>query len=297
MKLLRPLISGESLRVPPELVTRFGRFYRSRRDAPPSADRRSWLIAERGGQLYGWIDLDHLYDDVFAVREVAAVGPQGARLGLAMLEDVVQEFSGGRLEAATWSSASDPLLDWLIERPVGGGRFELYVEKVYVRRSLVDYAPPPDPFTGLGVDQVPAELFQETFAAALAGSFNRDLRQDDPAAELAEMRAIEGASHDPSLWEIVLLDGEIIGIILGNRFPLDPKEGTVTFIGTVQRARGRGLGKLLHARAMAKLAASGATAYLCSTDVCNAPMIALYRANGCETVGYRRQFVWCPATP
>lgn len=294
MPLLRPLVPGEALHVPAELAIRFSRMASNRRQAPPGADPRGWMIVERGGRLLGWVDLDHLYDEVFAVREVAATGPHAASLGYAMLDEVVRALGPGRLEAVTWTEGGDPLLGWLLGQPVAGGRFEIYVEKVYVRRSLLDWAPPPDPFTGLRVDAVAPEVFAAAFAEALEGSPNRDLRAEDPTAELAEMRAIEGDQHDPRLWELCLLDGEIVGVILGYRFPYEPREGTVTFIGTLKRARGRGLGRLLHARALTALAGVGATAYLCSTDVRNEPMQALYRANGCVVWGRRRQYVWRP---
>ena len=56
------------------------------------------------------------------------------------------------------------------------------------------------------------------------------------------MRLLEGETHDPEAWSLALLDGEVAGVILANRFPLDD-EGTFTFIGVAKGFRGRGLGR------------------------------------------------------
>lgn len=263
----------------------------ARRDPDP----RSYLVIEDEGRIAGWMRMDRLTADWYSLVELMLVpGPSAERVGRAALGLLPSCFAGMRLEAATWARHTDEAIQALVSGELPGGHFELYVEKLYVRRPLVDWKSPyPDPFALVSLVDAGEEAVIEALGQAMTGSPARDLHPEDPRAEFHEMRLLEGETHDPERWSIALLDGEPAGVILANRFPYDD-EGTFTFIGLSQRLRGRHLGAVLHARGLDVLRDMGVRRYLCSTDVRNRPMLRTYARHGCQPFDVRRQYLWRP---
>lgn len=293
--LTRPLVPGAT--GTPDLLTselqrRWEGFVQS---APRGPDARCSLLIEEDGQLLGWARMDRLSAGWYALVDLALTArgelPGRAPAALAAL---TRAFADARLEAATWRHHGDPRLQALLAGELEGGRFELYVEKLYVRRSLKDFRSPyADPFALVSLVDAGERSFVEVLGQAMEGSPARDLHPERPREEFAEMRALEAETHDPERWCLALLDGEPAGVILANRFPYDD-EGTFTFIGLCRAFRGRGLGPALHARGLELLREMGARRYLCSTDLMNTPMLRLYARHGCQPFDVRRQYLWVP---
>jgi len=290
---LDPASPGVSLEAGTPLAQRWGAFLGAAQRDP---DPRSSLIIEDGDQIVGWMRMDRLTADWYSLVELVLVpGPDRERIGRAALGLLPALFAGARLEAATWARHTEVGVQDLIAGELPGGRYELYVEKLYVRRTLLEWRSPyPDPFALVSLVDAGEEAVIEALGQAMAGSPARDLHPEDPRAEFDEMRRLEGDTHDPERWSIALLDGEPAGVILANRFPYDD-EGTFTFIGLSPRLRGRHLGAVLHARGLEVLRDMGVRRYLCSTDVRNMPMLRTYARHGCQPFDVRRQYLWRPA--
>lgn len=295
---LRPLGLDESPSLDGPQTHALERFVAARGRRPDLAPE-AFLLWEQDGALLGWARLDPIRPGLYGLLDAVPVTPpQGDPADRqeavhALIGAVRDYLEAQELEAATWIRHSDPLLHQAILSPFPRGRFELYVEKLYVRRSLEGYVNPwPDPFALHGLAEVGEPAFARALGEAISGSPNRDLTQGDPVRELEEMRAMEGASHDPTAWVLATVGDEPAGVILANRFPGEPAEGTFTFLGLLPRWRQRGLGVALHGRGLALLAARGIPRYLCSTDVQNAAMIRTYRRNNCEPFDVRRQYRW-----
>lgn len=264
----------------------------------PRLDPRGWLVIAEGGQTVGWMRIDQHHPTLFSLMDIDAADPNRlTELGVSALAALPALFPDARLEAATWQRHSRAELHGLLSAPYPDGRYQLYVEKAYVRRELGDWVSPyPDPLALVSLTDVGDAAMIQALGEAMAGSPARDLRTGDPAGEFHEMRALEGDTHDPAAWTLALLDGEVAGVILANRFPVND-EGTFTFIGVTQRFRGRGLGRVLHARGLEVLQRMGLRRYLCSTDVRNTPMLRLYARHGCRPFDIRRQYVWLSDMP
>lgn len=283
---------------PPPAAAAAPRWARYTAGHDPRRDPRGWLIIREGAETVGWLRVDQHHPRLFSLIDVEVVAPEREReLGYDALDLLAGMFPDARLEAATWHRHSRASIHQILSSPYRGGRFRMYIEKVYVRRALGDFTSPyEDRFALVSLTDAGEAAMISALGAAMAGSPARDLRTTMPEEEFHEMRLLEGDTHDPEAWSLALLDGEIAGVILANRFPLDD-EGTFTFIGVTERFRGRGLGKVLHARGLEVLQAMRLRRYLCSTDVRNTPMMRLYAAHGCAPFDIRRQYVWEPDAP
>ena len=293
---LRTLASGAPGVLPgadPSAANRLDAFVSS---WDPLRDPVGWLLAERAGQLAGWARIDPIHRDLYSIIDVyVPPGPRRLVHGQTLLRALTARFAGRRVEAATWHQGSDPFVHALLTAPLPEGQFRVYVEKLYVRRALDDYRSPyADRFALRSLREVGDAAFIQVLAEALKGSLARDIPDVRPEVEFAEMRDMEGPTHDPSAWSLACWDGEAAGVILPNRFVGPGQEGTFTFLGLAPPWRGRGLGPALHARGLALLHAMGVRSYLCSTDVQNTPMLRLYARHGCAPFDIRRQYLWTP---
>ncbi len=103
-----------------------------------------------------------------------------------------------------------------------------------------------------------------------------------------ECIAHAASAFDPEAWKLALLDGHVAGMVLPQLYFDAPEQGSIFNIGLVPEYRGRGLGRLLHARGLHDLKHLGATRYVGSTDILNVPMRRIFAANGCTEKGVRR---------
>lgn len=156
----------------------------------------------------------------------------------------------------------------------------MIIQKQYARRSLVGYTSPyVDPFRYVPILELPQEEVLQIFHDSVFASCGRDVDRD---ADFQHCVKAAREQYDPSIWMIVYLEDEPVGIVFPQRIGDAPELGSVYHIGLMPKHRGKGYGKILHAKAMQLLAEKGLEKYLGSTDVKNAPMIKIFQTNGCE---------------
>lgn len=156
--------------------------------------------------------------------------------------------------------------------------------KLYFERKLDGYRSPySDPleycsFLDAGItDAMYAQILSE---------IARDQTIADPIERgRAEMQLlISHAEHayNPEYWWIASLDGEPVGLVFPQLIHDLPGAGTVYHIGVLTEHRGKGFGRIMHARALEAMSVLGATRYIGSTQLDNLPMQHVFRANDCE---------------
>jgi RimJ/RimL family protein N-acetyltransferase len=206
------------------------------------------------------------------------------------IKELLKEFlktiaEGRRVEAMSWLKSEDE--EWhqtLIE--LG---FKVHIEKPYFRRKLEDFAFSfNDRFTYRSLRQLGKAQFVEFLALVCKGSPNRDFDRAHPERDLASYQEAAGELFDPDSWFAAFQEDQFIGVVLPQRYPDTPWDGTLMCIGVTQESRGKGVGKLLHAKGLSILKSQGATDYVGSTDILNQPMISVFLANGCHHTAVRR---------
>lgn len=247
----------------------------------------TYLVAFDDGRIVGKLrtntDDETLYD--LAQLSVDPRYDFGV-VGRSLIAYAKQQFSDRPLEAGSWEKPEDDAWHMLL---LNEG-FSAYIEKCYFRRDIDNYRfLYRDPFTYRSLAGVGEEEFLRQFVRIYPGHRNRNFA-DDPSAEFFEFKVGAGRTFDPRRWQIALLDGAPAGIVIPKVFDDLPEEGTIHTFGVFPEFRGRGFGKILHAKGLKDLADAGAVRYVGSTDRNNLPMVAVFRANDCRECGVRRQY-------
>jgi ribosomal protein S18 acetylase RimI-like enzyme len=159
------------------------------------------------------------------------------------------------------------------------------VVKRVVRRPIRGYRSPyRSRFRFVSLEKAGKRRFIAAFGKVMQGGPSGDFNPNAPAREFAILSKLAGAGLDPSMWRIAYLKGKLAGMILAQK-RRQPWKGTLFFFGVAPEFRGRGLGKVLHAKGLELLAESGCRSYVGGTDARNAAMLATFRANGCKSIG------------
>jgi RimJ/RimL family protein N-acetyltransferase len=134
------------------------------------------------------------------------------------------------------------------------------------------------------MEEVAKDSLQEEQFARIGG----------PAEFLVEMEMLCRGMDvwHPEDWEALVVGGRPAGLVLPAF--LFPRSAEVTnlHVGIVPAFRGRGLGLALEERGLRTMARRGATHYVGSCDVRNAPMTALFRRMGCRRTRTQHLFEW-----
>jgi ribosomal protein S18 acetylase RimI-like enzyme len=143
------------------------------------------------------------------------------------------------------------------------------------------------PFKGLD-DQV----FLQTLNVTLQETLSRE-DEGENAVAMVEMfieMCRKDGNYFPEDWEIALVKSEPVGVVLPAF--LDPNRDNAgnLFIGVIPKARGQGLGKLLHYRGLQTIGKRGVRKYLSSTDSSNMPMIKIFESLNYQLVGIQHYF-------
>jgi GNAT superfamily N-acetyltransferase len=101
----------------------------------------------------------------------------------------------------------------------------------------------------------------------------------DYDGEWRALVASAGPRFDARTWLLVDDARGPVGVLLPQ--PVTPTIGTLFYVGVVPARRGEGLGRMLHALGLTRLAAQGLVRYVGSTDTRNAAMLRVFAANGC----------------
>lgn len=156
------------------------------------------------------------------------------------------------------------------------------IHKQYARRQVDAYhSPYADPFRYVSLAKTGESLFVAALAEVNKSSLSRDIKTGDPQAEFKSLKEFAGSAFDPQYWEIAYVETEIAGIVCAQRYFDKPEEGSLFHLGVVEKFRGKGYGKILHAHGLELLARQAISSYVGSTDVLNKPMIGIFVKNGC----------------
>lgn len=154
--------------------------------------------------------------------------------------------------------------------------------KIYVRRDLESL--PVEDFPGW-LTQSLADLGEEHFAQLMLEASEGDPFEtstpESALADLREMRDAAGERYDAKCWLLVSDVDGLIGVVLPQPYVRNRDAGTLHYLGVMPARRGQGLGRRLHQFGMQQLVRRGVRRYRGSTDVENAPMLAIFAANGC----------------
>lgn len=96
--------------------------------------------------------------------------------------------------------------------------------------------------------------------------------------------------HDPNLWSLAEIDGELVGALLLNVVP-DSKCMELAYLGVAPSARGKGIGDAFVQRAVKQSNDHGCTKITLAVDSNNLPAIRLYSRWGFGETGQRSTMI------
>ncbi len=175
--------------------------------------------------------------------------------------------------------------------------FGVVRRKVFVERTLTGELP--DVLHAFTLQSL-AEAGEVPFIArtheASHGDPFEERRQGarEPVAEWRDLVTSAGARFDAARWFLVDDARGPVGVVLPQA--VTPTTGTLYYVGVVPPRRGAGLGRAIHALGLRLLAHAGLERYVGSTDVRNAPMLAVFARNGCPVEG-TEVYLARPAAP
>ncbi len=180
-----------------------------------------------------------------------------------------------RKEAAIHSFAIEP-------------RIKHSYPKLYFRRELAGYRSPySDPFEYRSFLDAP--IPDEVYSVIASTAHDKDC--SDPVMlgkrEFEYLVRWADEAFDARRWSLAYRNGTIAGFVFPQMYPDAKNLGSVWHLGVLPKYRGKGFGKILHARALETLRVLGATRYTGSTEPDNEAMLRIFRANGCEFSGFR----------
>jgi RimJ/RimL family protein N-acetyltransferase len=254
-------------------------------------DETSRLCLERGGVASARMEIlvtppsDYVF---FHPRVDGAVDPVAA--AEVLVRDGLRRAGGARVrlileERFPYAAA------YVAGAPTWG--FALDAQKVL-------YRAPKDALKLDGIESPPGAKFvasdpetADVLGRTLARSPTESDRAADPRRFLAELEfhaRTHGEFH-PEDWVVLRLGGRAAGLVLPAF--ADPSRGPATnlWVGVVPEFAGRGLGAVLVRRGIETMLARGATRYIGSCDVRNAPMVRVFERIGCSRVTSQHVFV------
>ena len=204
---------------------------------------------------------------------------------------VADQFAATGGEVIVWEGPEQDR--WCAALEAAG--FHRARRKAFVTRDLTADIPAASPeLTLRSLADVGEDAFRARMVEASEGDpyEEREGAARDVAREWAELIEHEGDRFDPSGWYLVDDAAGPVGVLLPRAD--DAATGTLSYLGIVPSRRGRGLGRLLHAKGLALLAGRGLARYIGSTDVRNAPMLRVFERNGCRVKGTQAYFAIAP---
>lgn len=268
--------------IPPEEIDSRRKDLSDYLQANPDLAPETYLIAQRGEEIIGKMSGVLEPEGYIATRIRIAEGNDPQYVASLFLSQVRK---WGRLRALSWEGAED--LDWrdLLEK-LG---FEAVQEKPYFRRNIEGFVSPyEDPFFYRSLKQLGESEFLKIFSGTYEANLNRNFNLASPETDFRSYLDSAGILFDPDGWVAAFLQDQPAGIILPQRYPDTPRDGTMMSLGLTPEFRKRGYGKILHAKGLEILSKQGATGYVGSTDVENIPMIRVFLRNGCAQTRVRR---------
>ena len=153
--------------------------------------------------------------------------------------------------------------------------------KIVARRRLAAPQPIPDDWKLSTLEELGPEAFNQVMLRASDDDPYDTSTVESADEDFRELVDAAGTAFDPRSWYVVVDSRSEVGVVLPQVFPGNPTTGTLLYVAVLPERRGEGLGRALHAFGLSELARRGARDYVGSTDPDNAPMIAIFAANGC----------------
>jgi ribosomal protein S18 acetylase RimI-like enzyme len=247
----------------------------------PNLPPEHYLIAYQGEQLVG--KMSGIVESTgYILTGICLADDALQREVASALLNAIEHF--GKQEALSWAREDNSQLRGIL-RSIG---FVEKQDKAYYRKEIACYhSPYRKNFCYRSIAEIGKDEFLAVYRETYIGNLNRNYKKENPDEDFHSHVESAGELFDAKAWLAIYENQEPIGIVLPQRFPDDPYEGTLMSVGLVPKARSKGYGKILHAKGMEILAQQGATEYVGSTDVQNEPMIRVFEENGCQFVGIR----------
>lgn len=244
---------------------------------------RCLLLAVENGRPVGRLEGTFLNPKLYFIRELLTSDlAAGDAVGDALTGFLGASFAADGIELLSWDRPDAAHVNAALVR-VG---FVVNKEKVFVEKDLSALGPRgEDPFVYRSLAEIGEDRFLEVMTRAAEGDPFEDVSARDPRSDFRDLVNYAGASFDPTWWRVAYLDRDPIGVVLPQAYADRANEGTLFYVGVLPEFRGRGFGRTLHASGLAFLAERGVTRYVGSTDARNLPMVAVFRANGCDQTG------------
>lgn len=206
------------------------------------------------------------------------VGPDGGEASAELLDEVM-----ALAEARGWSKLSTRVsadgLPPAYRDALATHGFAAVNTRVEYKTPVADLPPEGEsPFDWRALDVVGHAAAAELIDRAGPGP---EWEADDTGeAVLAHALGRRGMYAEPDCVQIGFLDGEPAAFVIAQ---VEPASGwsTITFMGLVPAARGRGLGRHVHRRGMALLRAQGGAQYHGGTSATHRVMVRLFERHGC----------------
>jgi ribosomal protein S18 acetylase RimI-like enzyme len=244
---------------------------------------RCLLLALENGLPVGRLEGTFLNPKLYFVRELLASDQADrSEVAAALASYLGSSFAPEGIEVLSWDRPDATHINAALER----AGFVVNKEKIFVQKNLQAFrAARDDPFVYRSLAEIGEDRFLEIMIRAAQGDPFEDVTARDPRSDFRDLVDYAGTRFDPTWWRVAYLDRDPVGVVLPQVFSDRTNEGTLFYVGVLPEFRGRGFGRMLHASGLAFLAGRGITRYIGSTDARNFPMIAVFRANGCEQTG------------
>ena len=154
--------------------------------------------------------------------------------------------------------------------------------KIVAHRQLADSWDPPTDWVVTALAERGQDAFVRLLLRASLGDPHHTSTRESAQDDFQELISAAGTAFDATAWFTVADQQGDFGVVLPQLFPDDPTTGTLFYLAVVPERRGQGRGRQLHSFGLGQLARRGATHYVGSADPANAPMLAIFRANGCQ---------------
>lgn len=238
------------------------------------------LVAIASGRLLGKLSGIRESGGYIATKMILVECPERDAVAAALF-GFVRPFGG--LQALSWADREDDR-EW--RQLLSQHGFTVRQDKSYFRRKIEGYASPYfSSLTYKSMSELGTGKMLELFGQIYEGSSSRDF--SNPCEDFESHRESAGHLFDPASWLVAHAGLEPVGVLLPQRFPDSPKEGTMMSIGVFPMHRKRGFAKILHAKGLEILREQGASDYIGSTDVQNLAMLRVFESNGCRKIGTR----------
>ena len=166
--------------------------------------------------------------------------------------------------------------------------FTIFRSKTLYYKKLESKKENSTPIRYKSLQEVSEAFFIKTFVKSVF-----DYEEKDGYSDVDYFEYLKGLAEDKyndNWWKLAFLNDEPIGVILPQIFPDNEKEGTLYYIGLIEKYRNKGYGKRMHLDGLHFLNDFGATDYFGSTINSNLAMKKVFEVNDCKVEAIQNFF-------